>query len=211
MSPLNDRMNVRGSTFFCGIAMCLASAFSSAAKASVYSAKIRPMQLNLEPLDYSRGLDLSIIKPVHSTRGIHYQDIANVIPLDLDPNDQQGVGRRILNNTVNRAINSDSIRNSSIGRTAASVQNSMQGGVSLGSREPNSVQHEFRVAADPMQVQARINYSGLTNAQLSYRAAESKMDFEWREPVSAIDTDLVFNHVHVPGEQRDLMSLRWSW
>jgi hypothetical protein len=51
----------------------------------------------------------------------------------------------------------------------------------------------------------------LTNAQISYRATESKVDFEWREPVAAIDTDLVFNHVNVPGERRDLMSLRWSW
>jgi hypothetical protein len=199
------------SKMICGVAVCLASALSSVSQASVFSAKIRPMQFNPEPADYSRGLDLSIIQPVRSMRGIHYSDVASVIPTDLDPNDQNGVGRRILNNTVNRAINSDSVRRSSLGRTAQSVQNSMQGGVSLGSREPNSVQHEIRVAADPMQVQARINYSGLTNAQLSYRAAESKVDFEWREPVAAIDTDLVYNHVNVPGDSRDLMSLRWSW
>jgi hypothetical protein len=169
------------------------------------------MQFNPEPTNYARGLDLSIIQPVLSTRGIHFSDVANVIPTDLDPSDQNGIGRRILNNTVTRAINSDSIRNSSLGRTAVSVQNSMQGGVSVGTRSPNSVQHEFRIAADPMQALARINYSGLTNAQLSYRATESKMDFEWREPVAAIDTDIVFNHVNAPGERRELMSLRWAW
>lgn len=199
------------SKMICGVAVCLASALSSFAQASVFSAKIRPMQFNPEPADYSRGLDLSVIQPLQSMRGLQYSDIANVIPTDLDPRDQAGIGRRILNNTVRHAIGSDSLRKSSIGRTAQSVQNSMQGGVSLGSREPNSIQHQIRVAADPLQGQARIRYSGLTNAQLSYRATESKVDFEWREPVAAIDTDLVFNHVNVPGERRDLMSLRWSW
>ena len=191
--------------------MCLSSALSSLSGASVFSAKIRPMQFNLEAADYSRGLDLSIIQPIHSSRGLQSADIANFIPTDLNPDDQKGIGRQILNKTVNSAMKSESIRKSSLGRTAASVQNSMQGGVSLGSREPNSVQHEIRLAADPLQAQARINYSGLTNAQLSYLATESKIDFEWREAVSVIETDIVFNHTNAPGERRELMSLRWAW
>ncbi len=206
---------MKSTKILCRLAMCLVSTLSSVlaspASASVFSAKIRPFQFNPEPTDYSRGLDLSIIQPIESMRGLRSADVQNVIPTDLDPNDQSHVGRRILNNTVTHAINSDSIRNSALGRTAQTVQQSMQGGVTMGSREPNSVQHEIRVAADPMQAQARIRYSGLTNAQLSYRATESKTDFEWREPVAAIATDLVFNHTDCPGDRRDLMSLRWAW
>ena len=194
-----------------GTAVCLASAFSSPAQASVFSAKIRPLRLNPESANYTRGLDASIIQPVLSTRGLQSADVAYVIPTDLDPNDQHGIGRRILDNTVNRAITSDSIRKSSLGRTAQSVQESMQGSVSLGNREPNSVQHDLRIAADPMQTVAKINYSGFTNAQLSYRASDSKIDFELHEPVAAISTNLVFNHSAQDGILRDTVSLNWAW
>lgn len=202
---------MKRSKFLCGILMCLTNALSSVGGASVFSAKIRPLQFNPEPMDYSRGLDLSVIQPIYSVRGLKSADVANVIPMDLDPGDQLHVGRRIISNTVSHAMRSDVLRNSSLGRTAQTVQNSMQAGMTVGSREPNSIQHQIRAAVDPVQAQARINYSGLTNAQLSYHANESQVDFEWREKVAVISTDLVYNHVSDPAGRRDLMSLRWSW
>lgn len=171
------------------------------------------MQFNPEPPDYSHGLDASTIQPIESTRGIKYKDVQAIIPTDLDPNNPQGDLHRIANNAMKNAIESDGIKNSGIGRTAASVQQSMQTGASFGgdSADPSAVHHEIKVAGDPFQQQARINYSGLTHAQLSYHASESKMDFEVREAVRAISTDLVFNHTDIPGDRRDLVSLRWNW
>lgn len=200
-----------GSKTLCSITVCLMSALSSISMASVYSAKIRPIDFNPLRADYSRGLDASTIHPIESTKGLKYSDVQKIIPTDLDPNNQGGVGRRILDNSLKNALNSDALKNSSLGRTAASVQESMQTNVSMGSRESNSVHHEFQFAADPVQVRARIHYSGLTDANLSYHAGESKTDFEMREPVRMIATDIVYNHTDVPGDRRDLMSLRWKW
>jgi hypothetical protein len=202
---------MHGSKLLCWISICLASALSSVATASVFSGKIRPLEFNPRPSDYSRGLDASTIHPIESMNGLKYADVQKIIPADLNPNDQSGVGRRILDNSLKNAMNSSAIRNSDLGRTATRVENSMQKNVSIGSREPNSVHHEFEFAADPVQAQARIHYSGLANAQISYHANEAKMDFEMREPVHAIATDVVYNHTDVSGDRRDLMSLRWIW
>jgi hypothetical protein len=196
---------------FCGLIVCTLSALSSISTASVYSGKIRPMEFNPRPDDYSRGLDASLIHPIESANGIKYADVQKMIPTDLDPNNQSSVGQRIFDTSLKSAIDSDVFRKSSVGQTATNVEKSMQANISVSSREPNSIKHEFKLAADPMQAQARINYSGVTNAQLSYHATESKMDFEWREPVAMISTDVVYNHVNTPSDRKDLMSLRWSW
>lgn len=198
-------------------AISLAAVFVTAlapivCRASVYSARIRPLQLAPTARDYSRGLDGSAIQPIHSLRTLTSQDVQKMIPTDLDPAASPSrITARILDQSLKNAMSSEAVKHSSFGRTAASVQRSMQTNVTIANREPNSIQHQFKIAMQPVQSQALLHYSGLTDAQLTYRANDATAIFEMRESVKALSTDVVYNHVNVPGERKDLMSLRWVW
>ena len=197
---------------FAHITIFLVTALPSVVFASIYSANIRPLQFSPSARDFSRGLDVSVIRPMHSLRDLTSQDIQKMIPTDIDPaSSGSGVAARILDQSVKNALNSDAMKRSDFGRTARSVQQSMQTNITIANREPNSVQHQFKLAMQPAQSQAVVRYTGFTTAQVTYRAAASETNFEMREPVKAFSTDVVYNHVDNPGDRKDLMSLRWAW
>jgi hypothetical protein len=60
------------------------------------------------------------------------------------------------------------------------------------------------------QAKAQLEYTGITNAQLSYQLAQSTMNFEVSEKL-APTTRLVFNHIAKPGDITDMVSMRWVW
>lgn len=199
------------SKFALSLTAALACALPSVCVASVFSAKIRKLHFSPKR-NYSRGLDASKIQPVTSLRDMTSEDVAKMIPTDLSStSDTRVVTSRILALSVQNVINSDAVKHSTLGSTAQSVQQTMQDGMTVASREPNSVQHELKFSMKPTQTEAMVRYSGLTNARVSYLASESKMDVEIREPFEALATDVVFNHVNIPGDRKDVMSLSWSW
>lgn len=163
--------------------------------------------------DFTRGLDASSIQPIESRNITTSQDIARIIPCESlrDTNDGNSIAGKIAERSFRAIMNSDNVRNSGIARTAASVEEFGGGNVSIGSDEPNTIQHKIKFAMKPAQTQAQFQYNGLTNARLSYRASESKFDVEVREPMSMIATDVVLNHVSVPGDNREVLSLSWAW
>ncbi len=196
----------------CSLTVCLMSALPSVCWASVYSAKIRPMQFSRARQDFSRGLDASTIQPVKSRNEMTSADIQKVIPTDLDASlNEQQIATRIVDRSLKNALNSDMLKQSAFGRTAASVQNSLQTNIVVANREPNSIKHEFKFAMEPAQSQARLRYTGLADASLTYQATNSKTDLEIREPVHFMATDVVYHHTTIPNDQRDLMSMRWAW
>lgn len=157
-------------------------------------------------------MDASKIESMHSLRDLTTDDVAKVIPTDMSEQSDMGAfARRIADKTLKQALESDALKGSSVLQTAREVGESLKTDVAMGSREPNSVQHKFNFAMKPTAAQATLRYSGLTNARLSYLASESKMDLELREPVDALSTDLVFNHVAIPGDTKEVMSLSWAW
>ncbi len=193
------------------LTVLLVSALPCVCPASVFSGKIRKMHFS-PSRDFSRGMDVSKITPVNSLRTITSEDVGQMIPTDMEPGaDSSTLTSRILDQSVRTMLASEAVKRSSFGQTASKVQSAMQTNITVAARSPNSVNHQVNFAVRPAQTQAVLNYSGLTNAQLSYRALESKMDFEWREAVSALDTDVVFNHIDMPGDRKEVMSLRWAW
>ena len=172
----------------------------------------RKLNLTLKR-DFSQGLDASTIHPVESRNITTSQDIARIIPCESlrDTNNGSAIAGKIAERSFRAIMNSDNVKKSEIARTAASVEEIGGGDVALGGDEPDAVQHKIKFAMKPAQTQAQLQYNGLTNARFSYRASESKFDVEVREPMSMIATDVVLNHVSIPGDQRDVLSLSWAW
>lgn len=161
--------------------------------------------------DFSRGMDLAIIQPVTSLRTVTNDDIARIIPNDLNPtNDGGNVATQILDHSLSNFFNSDAVKRSDFGRTAHQVEKSMESEAGFGGNETGSIRHTFKFAMKAAQAKAQVEYSGLTNAQLSYQAAQGTTNLEIHEDLGAA-TKVVFNHINAPDDRRDTVSLRWNW
>jgi hypothetical protein len=197
----------------CSLAIVVAELATPIASASVSPAARSPQSFvfTREP-DFSRGMDASAIQPMRSLNGMRYEDISKFIPSDLSPTMSGGmISGRIAERSLYSFFNSPAMRSSELGRSAHSIDNKMKGGVSLSGSGEKSLHHEFKFAMRPSQARAVVQYSGLTDAQVSYQAMDSKLDFEVRESVSAIGTQVVFNHIAQRGDNTDMLSMRWAW
>ena len=162
--------------------------------------------------DFSRGMDASVIKPVHSLTGMRYEDISKFIPNDLTPTMSGGaISGRIAERSLHSLFNSDSVRNSGLGKSAHVLDGRMKGGMAFTGDGEKAINHEFKFAMRPSQARAVIAYSGMTDAQVSYQAMDSKLDFEVRESVAAFGSQLVYNHIAQRGDSTDMLSMRWAW
>lgn len=161
--------------------------------------------------DFSKGMNASVIQPVESLRDFKSDDIARMIPRDLTPSsDGLQVAARILDHSVSNFLNSEAVRNSQIGRTALEVEQTMDGNIAIGGDEPDSIKHSFKFKMRASQTKAKIEYTGLTNAELSYQIAQERFNFEIHENIGE-RSQLVFNHMTSSDDQVDTLSLRWVW
>jgi hypothetical protein len=161
--------------------------------------------------DYSRGLDATAIQPVESLRDVRSEDIALIIPADLRPTSNGGtIAAQILDHSLSSFFNSSAVKHSDLGRTAHQVEKKMEGEASFGGNAEGSVKHNFKFGMKAAQAKAQLEYTGITNAQLSYQLAQSTMNFEVSEKL-APTTRLVFNHIAKPGDITDMVSMRWVW
>jgi hypothetical protein len=173
----------------------------------------RTLSFYLSARDFSRGFDLALIKPIESTRTIRMEDVSKVIPFHemRSSNDGGYVASQILDHSLSNFFNSPTVRNSDLGRTAHQVEKSMEGDVAFGGTEPESIKHAFKFAMRATQTRAQVEYTGLTNAQLTYNVFQARLNLEVREPMKALNTQVVYNHITQPGDQIDMVSLRWAW
>jgi hypothetical protein len=198
------------------VASALTSSIAGAAIPPYDSApsdKSKPIDVSLKTTDdFSKGFNIATIRPMDSTRDVKAADIQKVIPQDMQPSSSGGqVAAKILDRSVNSYFNSDAMRRTDIGRTATTVEKSMATDVSFGGQQPESIHHSVKFAIQPAQTQAKLSYTGVTNADLTYKATSSTANFEVREPVSILSTNLVFNHINSPSDRKDILSLRWVW
>ncbi len=107
-------------------------------------------------------------------------------------------------------MQSPAMKQSSVGRTANTVQNSMKTEASFGGADPSATQHSFAFNLNPFETKAQMKYKGFTNASLTYNMSVAKLDFEMYRDVDKM-TKLVYNHVDTHEDHRDIVSLRWIW
>lgn len=162
--------------------------------------------------DFSKGFDLAAIQPVESLAAPSSNDIARIIPSNMAPTTDGGmVATQILDHSISTWFNSDSVRNSSLGRTAHQIEKTMENDISFGGSKPESIKHSLKFSMKATQTRADVEYTGLTNAQITYFIAQEKTNFELREPVRALGTQVVYNNIATRDERRQTVSLRWDW
>ena len=172
----------------------------------------RPLDLKCNA-DFTRGLNLAIIQPIRSLNYTSANDVSRMIPAkDMVSGSEGGrVASQILDQSLTTFFNSPVFRNSDFGRSAVRVQKSMEGNVAIGGTRPNSTKHEFNFAMQPAQARAFVKYRGVANAELSYQAAGSTVNFEVNERVEAFRSHIVYAHTVKPGDSIDSVSMRWIW
>lgn len=190
----------------------------SQATAAFYPARTpaaaKPKELILKPrMDFSRGIDATCIQPVESLRTLRTEHISSIIPAkDLKPTNDGGfVATRILDHSLSSWLNSEAVRNSSIGRTAHQFEETMEGDLSFGGSRPDSVHHSLKFSMKAAQTRAELEYNGITKAQVTYNIAQSATNLEIREDIPFLGTELVFNHLTSPEDTRRTVSFRWDW
>ena len=156
-------------------------------------------------------VDFSAIKKVESVHDIRTTDVQEVIPTDMGPSNNQGqVGSKIIDYSFNNWLNSPQMKQTSLGRTASKVEKSMQANVNLG-RTDSGVSHKVNFAMLPAQSKAQMKYSGLLDANLTYKVNNQELDFEMTRKLTAA-TMLVLNRTSSPYDGiSERLSLRWTW
>lgn len=189
-------------------------AFVSPAQASIPRSYSIPKALALDyDDDFSRGLNIAVIQPIESLNYTSTEDISKMIPAHdmVATSDGGRVASQIFDRSISSFFASPAVRNSDFGRNAHRVEKAMESNVAIGGGTADSVKHEFKFAMQPTQTRALVQYRGLANAQLSYQAAGSTMNFEVHERIEALDSNLVYAHTVKPGDATDTLNLRWVW
>ncbi len=162
--------------------------------------------------DFSKGFNITAIEPISAMTSVTSDDISKIIPAHaLVANAQGDVAGQIIDHSVSNFFNSDRVRNSPVGRTAHQIEKSMEGDLSFGGSQPASVKHSLKFAMRATQTRAQVEYSGYTTAQVTYSIVHEEMNVEVREPVKALNTQLVFNHIASKTDRTQIMSFRWAW
>lgn len=168
---------------------------------SLYSyAAIPPQQLTI---------DLKSINPIQEQKKITNDDVAAVIPLNLQPGQsQQDVGLRVVDHTLNRFTQGDYFRNSEFGKAASGVEKAMKTEVHFGNPQENEIQHSFNMQIQAFEQKAFLKYTGYTDIRVTYLMYNSDLNLELYENLGG-STELVVTHtMH---DQLSKAQLRWSW
>ncbi len=139
------------------------------------------------------------------------EDVSKVIPTDMKGSDDAGyVATRIGDQAFQSWFNSPSVRNSSIGRTANTVQESLKTEVSLKGNDETAVEHKFTFQVLALQAISQLRYSGWLNAALDFDARAHQTKLEVSEKLWN-NKDLVFSHTASADQGMSAVGLRWNW
>lgn len=154
------------------------------------------------------GIDLSRIALVHPTEDITYADVSRMVPTNISVTASGGeVASQIADRSVQAYFNSDSFKSTDIGKTSHSVEQSLKQDVTIAGSSPDSIKHNFKFNMQASQAKAMLDYSGFTNAQLSYKASGQELNFEVYHNLTST-MKLAYNHINNPTDQRDVVSLK---
>lgn len=194
----------------CGLLMADGTAYAAIKRTTPITQK--RLALSCSTFDFSRGFDIASIKPVTSKSEFAQDVISKIIPQSIKPSrDGSQVAAQIVDHSLSNLFQSEVIRNSGFGRTALDVERKMTADVAFGGTEPEAVRHSLKFAMQAAQAKAKIDYQGITTAQVSYHVAQSTLNIEVREKLPVMKSEIVYNHINKPSDTRDTVSLRWNW
>jgi len=163
-------------------------------------AAIPPQQLTI---------NLEAVNPIHQQNKITGEDVAAVIPMNLQPGQtQQEVGLRVVDHTLNRFTQGDYFRNTEFGKAASGVEKAMKTEVHFGNPEENEIKHSFNMQIQAFEQKAFVKYTGFTDIRLTYLMYNSDLNLELYENLGGT-TELVVTHMM--HDQLSKAQLKWSW
>ena len=155
-----------------------------------------------------KNLDLSAIEKIRPKQELARIQTENYIPTNLAPSaDTTYVATRIISHSVGKWLESPHLRRTSFGSAAYQINESMNTRVSFRA-DDSDLKHDVQFQVRAAETVAAIKYEGYLNAQLAYRLDNKNANFEVTKSLDG-EATLVFNHSDVPGEKKDLLSLRW--
>ena len=180
-----------------GVIFCL---ISSVVLASVAGAKVDRRKAVPVPIPQLQGPDV-----------VTYQDIQKVVPTDMEPTDRADqVAARIGDKAIQQVLNSPEMKNSSVVRAASKVENSMKAEVSVGSGEPDSIDHRFSFHFMALQSTGRLQYKGWLNAVMNVDTRRGETQVEVTERLFR-NKDFYINHTASSVEDVSALGVRWNW
>lgn len=167
-----------------------------------------------------KKLNVRAMKPVIFPEKIKdnsatYEDYVRLVPTDIQGSQSETyVATKFADQAMQNFLNSPQVKNSSVGKTANTVQNAMKADVDLGggptASDPKAVHHKVSVQYLALQSQTKVAYSGWTNATLRMDARARETGVEISNKVFH-DKDLVLNHTKNAVEAKSSVGVRWSW
>lgn len=138
-------------------------------------------------------------------------DVAKVVPLDLQQGDSEGtVFKRIADRGISSWLNSNLIKETSLGRIAEEAKEKLKADVVVESSEPSGVSHKFSFKVEAFQALAKLEYTGWLQCDIAYDAKSSATDILFKEKVFS-DKDLVLGHKASREQNFSSIELAWTW
>jgi hypothetical protein len=144
------------------------------------------------------------------------EDVMNIVPINKlrEGDDGNDVSHKILDQSVNSFLKSDYVQNSSLGKTAKSVEDGVRTDISFGSKD-SKIKHKVSFQYQAFQQEAKLGYRGLLNLNLKYNfssndyLAEIVQDIDGKEIVLGheVYTDTLENYQN----DKSSISMRWTW
>ncbi len=124
--------------------------------------------------DFRTAEDYSNIPMIRSLTEMNQRDIAAIIPHSLQNSDTSGMlASKILTHSLNSFFRSETIQNSGVGRTAASVEKAMDTNVSMGGLDEGTV-HTVNFKMKATDARAILAYDGFVDSQISYQVGHDR-------------------------------------
>jgi hypothetical protein len=160
-----------------------------------------------------RGLSDQLIADFYAVKSQQVAlDAGQVIPVDMKPTDNASqVFSRLADRGMTAFFNSDSFRDSQLGKTTTQVQEDLKTEIIVGDQSnPKSIQHKFNINFEVFQAMAQMTYTGFTNLKIKYKPIASELDFEISEKLDK-SKDLVFDHLASSDQRTSQVSVRWTF
>jgi hypothetical protein len=158
-------------------------------------------------------LETQSIKPVKMPDFITSDDVARIIPTNLQPGtkDEDLILGRIMDHAVNTFVQGDYFRNTEIGKAAGKMDQVLKTEVSLGASETEDgevvTEHKLSFQFLAFEQKAYLSYSGFTNFRMTYFGSQG-LDLSLNQAISETTT-LVLSHTTQDALSR--VNMLWAW
>lgn len=177
----------------------------------VWAAIRNPFLLDESPSSDSKKLDLTLIEKMRPSQAPVAFRTEDFIPTYLSPSsDEDYVASKIIFHSLNHLIDSPRFRRTSIGKAAATLDQTLNPQFTISSSGKDQIKHQVQFEVRPEQSQASIKYRGYIQAQLAYQVENKMIGFEMSQTLDS-NTRVAFNHNMLAGQVTDTVTLNWSF